>query len=79
MPDGSPVHIVLLEKNFFTALNMFLKNGTFNYNYKYKDKNNNEYTFQDMLDERKNEPEVAKIIEYLKSTGLYEETKPLEK
>ncbi len=79
MPDGSPVHIVLLEKNFFTALNMFLQNGTFNYNYKYKDKNNNEYTFQDMLDERKNEPEVAKIIEYLKSTGLYEETKPLEK
>ena len=76
MPGGSPVHIVLLERKFFKALQMFLENSKFDkeeYNYKYKDKNNKEYTFQELLDERKNEPEVEKIIEYLKSVKLYKE------
>lgn len=77
--SDSPVHFVLLEKSFFKALNMFLQNSTFDYNHKYTDKNNKEYTFQDMLDERKSEPEVAKIIEYLKSEGLYKEITPLKK
>lgn len=76
MPGGSPVHIVLLERKFFKALQMFLENSKFDkeeYNYKYKDKNNKEYIFQELLDERKNEPEVEKIIEYLKSVKLYKE------
>ena len=70
------MHIVLLERKFFKALQMFLENSKFDkeeYNYKYKDKNNKEYTFQELLDERKNEPEVEKIIEYLKSVKLYKE------
>lgn len=71
--SDNPVHFILLEKNFFKALNMFLRNSTFNYNHKCKDKNNKEYTFQELLDERKNEPEVEKIIEYLKSVKLYKE------
>ena len=74
--DGLYVHFVLLERNFFKALQMFLENSKFDkeeYNYKYKDKNNKEYTFQELLDERKNEPEVEKIIEYLKSVKLYKE------
>ena len=69
--SDNPVHFILLEKNFFKALNMFLRNSTFNYNHKCKDKNNKEYTFQELLDERKDEPEVEKIIEYLKSVKLY--------
>lgn len=69
--DGRPLHFILLEKNFFTALEQYIKLSGFDEK-RYKDKDkNSKLSFQDALHAKKDIHKIMEIITYLQEAGIY--------
>lgn len=65
--EGRPLQYELIENNYFETLKYFINEG--NLKFFWKDTKGKKH-FKDILDDRKDEPEVAEIIELLESKNV---------
>lgn len=67
--SGRPLQFELFERNYFETLKAFIEYG--NLKFEWKDTKHGGITFKSLLEDRKNEPPAAEILDLLYEKGIF--------